>query len=140
MTALLWIAGCSASVAALLVAEYRDARLGIWLAKPLAACCYIGLALQQRAFDSSYGMWVLAALVLSWWGDVLLIPRNARSIFRAGVLCFLAGHLAFAIAFTLRGVAIEASAIAAPIAILVGITVLRWLRPTVPDDMRIAGL
>ena len=136
MTASAWAATCAVSVAALLAAEYRGARLGIWLAKPLAACCYIGLALQQGALGSTYGVWVLVALCLSWWGDVLLIPRNAPRIFQAGVLCFLAGHLAYVAAFLVRGVSLAAASVAAPAIFLAGYLVLRWLRPMIPDDMR----
>lgn len=132
-----WISTCAVAVVALLAAEYRHVRAGIWLAKPLAAFCYLGLALQGGALDSTYGIWVLGALLASWWGDVLLIPRSEK-IFRVGVVCFLIGHLGFAVAFYLRGVSLGASAIAAPIAIVVALMVLRWLRPTVPDDMRIA--
>jgi hypothetical protein len=50
-----------AAVAALLVAEYREARLGIWIAKPLASAGFIGTALAAGALDSSYGLWVLLA-------------------------------------------------------------------------------
>jgi uncharacterized membrane protein YhhN len=140
VTAGAWVAGCLVCVAVLLACEYREVRFGIWLAKPLAACCYIGLALQQGALDSSYGVWVLVALSMSWWGDVLLIPRDAPRIFQTGVLCFLAGHLGFAAAFGLRGVSLAASASAAPLALLAAVVVLRWLRPKVPPDMRAAVL
>jgi uncharacterized membrane protein YhhN len=137
LSALAWIATCTVLVGALLIAEWREARLGIWLAKPLAACCYIGLALQQGALDSSYGVWVLAALLGSWWGDVLLIPRNAPGVFRAGVLCFLLGHLGFVVAFCTRGLSIGASALAAPLVGVAAVLILRWLNPKVSDDMRI---
>ena len=137
MTAAGWIAACSLCVAALLVAEYRELRAGIWLAKPLAAACFIGLALQQGALDSSYGVCVLAALLASWWGDVLLIPNDSPSSFRAGLLCFLIGHVGFVAAFALRGVSLGATLIAAPIVALAAFGVLRWLRPQVPDEMRI---
>ena len=137
MSAAGWVAACAVCVAALLAAEYRELRAGVWLAKPLAACCFVGLALQQGALDSSYGICVLAALVASWWGDVLLIPNDSPRSFRAGLLCFLTGHLGFVVAFLLRGVSPTATLIAAPLVGLAGFAVLRWLRPQVPDEMQI---
>lgn len=136
MSALAWTATCALSVAALLAAEYRGARVGIALAKPLAACCYIGLALQQGALASTYGLCVLVALCLSWWGDVLLIPRDAPRSFQAGLFCFLTGHLAYVAAFAVRGVSIAALSVAAPVVFLAAYAVLRWLREKIPRDMR----
>jgi uncharacterized membrane protein YhhN len=140
MSAAAWVVVCALCVAALLAAEYRAWRPGVWLAKPLAACCFIGLALQQGALDSSYGICVLAALVACWWGDVLLIPNDAPRSFLAGLVCFLTGHLGFVVAFLVRGVSPAATLVAAPLIGLGGFAILRWLRPHVPKDMQIPVL
>lgn len=124
------------AVAALLVAEHRDSRLGVAVAKPLASLGFVGAALASGALESAYGRLVLAALVLSLLGDVLLVPRERPRIFRAGVLSFLLAHLAFAVAFLVRRpdpgvVALAALVAAAPVA-----GVWRWLGPRVGRELR----
>ncbi len=128
------------AVAGLLVAEHRDSRAGIWLAKPLASTGFLAVAVAAGALDGSgsaarYGTWVLTALVLSWWGDVFLIPQNRPSVFRAGILSFLLGHVAFAVAFAGRGFDVLAAGAAVLLLIVPVYFVVRWLRPHVPRDM-----
>jgi len=125
------------AVIALLVAEYRDWRPGVWVAKPLAGAGFIGAALAAAALDSGYGRWILAALVLSWFGDVFLIPRRAPRVFQAGILSFLLGHVAFTAAFVVRGLDLRMALLTALIALVTGLLAARWLRPHVPAQMRI---
>jgi len=129
---------CLVATAALLVAQHRDSMLGIWIAKPLAATAYIGAALALGALDTLYGCAVLTALVLSWFGDVFLIPREAPRSFKAGVLSFLLAHVAFALAFALRGLDWLVVAVAAVAAAAVAVALLRWLRPHLPRDLTVA--
>jgi uncharacterized membrane protein YhhN len=129
---------CLVATAALLVAQRRDWLLGIWIAKPLAASAYIGAALALGALDTAYGRVVLAALMLSWFGDVFLIPRGAPRSFKAGVLSFLLAHVAFALAFALRGLDWLVVAVAALVAAAVAAALLRWLRPHLPRDLAAA--
>jgi uncharacterized membrane protein YhhN len=133
-----WVILTLAALAALLLAEYREHFPGIAIAKPLAATGYIAVALCAGALDSAYGLCVLAGLVLSWFGDVFLIPKGSPKIFQAGVLAFLLGHVAYAVGFTVRGLAplvcLGVAAAVLPVAALV----LRWLRPRVPDDMQVS--
>jgi uncharacterized membrane protein YhhN len=123
------------AVAGLLLAEYRDSRPGVWLAKPLASTGFVAVALVAGALGSDYGRWVLAALLLCWLGDVLLIPRGAPRCFRAGLFSFLLGHLAFAGAFVARGLDGLTTVGVAGAAAAVAWLVLRWLRPHLPRDM-----
>lgn len=134
-----WMALTAVSVAGLLVAEYRDWRVGVWIAKPLASTAFIATALAAGATSSSFGRLILAGLVLSWFGDVLLIPRQRPKIFLAGVASFLLGHVAFAIAFLARGVAPAWFVGAAVLVIAALVIVVRWLAPHLPDDMRAAA-
>jgi uncharacterized membrane protein YhhN len=124
-------------VVALLVSEFRESRVGVWIAKPLASTGFVALALANHASATAYGRWVLAALCLCWLGDVLLIPRERPVCFQAGILSFLLGHAAFAWAFAplneSLGVAVAAAIVLAPTALLV----LRWLQPHVPADFRL---
>lgn len=124
------------AVSALLVAESRGSRAGVWIAKPLASLGFIGAGLAAGALDSEYGRWVLAALVLSLGGDVLLIPRDAPRIFRAGVLSFLLGHVAFTVAFAVHGLDLPVLLPAAAWSLIPIYIVARWLGPHVTADLR----
>lgn len=125
----------AACVAALLAAEYRASRAGVWLAKPAAATCFVAAALAWGALDSEYGSIVLAGLVLSLCGDVLLIPHERARVFQAGVAAFGLGHVAYLAAFALRFESFPRAALAAVIATLVLARVLPWLRPHLPAEM-----
>ncbi len=130
------VALCGASVAGLLAAEWRDSRLGVWIAKPLAAACFLWAALAWGALDTGYGRTVLVALLLCAAGDVLLIPRERPALFQLGILAFLLGHVGFALAFAWAGVAPTALAMAAMPLAAFALGTLRWLGPHVPDDFR----
>lgn len=131
------IAVCVAAVAALLVAEQRESQAGKWVTKPVASAAFIAVAVVSGAFDSDYGRSILLGLALCLLGDVLLIPAGRPAVFRAGVFAFLAGHVAFAAAFLTqpRSLPWLAAAAAALAVALWG--VWRWLRPSLPPDMRV---
>src|SRR5437016_4142120 len=76
------------ALAALLWADARGWRAGVWLAKPIASTVFVAAALAHGALASNYGQAVLLALVLSWFGDVLLIP-SGTGFLRAGLAAFL---------------------------------------------------
>lgn len=126
---------CAVAVAALLLAERRGSRAGVWLAKPSASLAFVWVALASGATGSPYGTWLLAGLLLCLAGDLLLIPVERPAVFRAGILAFLLGHVAFAGAFLTRPLSwlgMLGSGL-----ILFGLlrTVLRWLRPRLAADM-----
>jgi uncharacterized membrane protein YhhN len=123
------------AVAALLVAEFREVRAGVWVAKPLASSGFIAASLASGAFASAYGRSVFLALLLCWLGDLLLIPR-ARAAFLAGLVSFLLGHLAFAFAFVRRGIAPGYFALALGAALAAGQVFLRYARPHIPAALR----
>jgi uncharacterized membrane protein YhhN len=123
------------SVALLLVAARRGSRLGQWLCKPLASTAFIAAAVAHGAHRTPHGAAVLAGLAFSWCGDVLLLSREKR-VFLAGLVAFLLGHVAYAVAFLRRGVSPTAAlvgllAMALPLAL-----VARWLLPSVERPMR----
>lgn len=119
----------------LLASERRGSMVGIGLTKPLAAAVYVWIAMELGATDSPYGRWVLLALALCWCGDVLLIPRDRPAVFRAGVLAFLLGHVAYVLAFLERGIEPFALGAAAVVFTLPAIAVLRWLAGRVPGAL-----
>ena len=131
-------AGCLLTVVCLvllLIAERQESRAGVWIAKPLASVGFLWAGFAAGALDTSYGRWVMAALVLSFWGDVLLIPA-ARASFLAGLVSFLLGHLAFAGAFAVRGLSWAWVGAAALAVVPAAALALRWLRPHVEAGMR----
>lgn len=126
---------CALAVAGLLWAERRGSRPGIWLTKPVASLTFVWAGLAGGALASTYGQLILLGLVLSLLGDVLLIPHERPTVFRAGVFAFLAGHVAYSAAFltqSLDGFGLAGGAIL--LAVVVG-GVLRWLASSLPADM-----
>lgn len=123
-------------LAALLAAEVRDMPRMRWVAKPLASAAFVALALELGAWQSTYGRWVLAALVLSWLGDVLLLP-NARTAFAAGIGAFLLAHVAYIGAFAQLELAPLVMGGMALVLLPVTWRVWRWLRPRVPAKLRV---
>jgi uncharacterized membrane protein YhhN len=131
------VVATGAAVCGLLWADRRESRPGVWLLKPLASTGFLAVAVLVGALDSLYGQLVLAALVASWLGDVLLIPRGARAWFTAGLASFLLGHLLFGVAFVVLGV--DGRFL---IAALLGATIasglaLRWLWRHLEAGMRL---
>jgi uncharacterized membrane protein YhhN len=126
---------CSVAVAGLLWAEWRGSRTGLWLAKPIASLAFIWAGLQAGALDSSYGQLILLGLGLCLLGDLLLIPLERPAVFRAGVFAFLAGHVAYSAAFLTRPIDLLGLAVGVVLlAVALGL-VLRWLAPSLPQDM-----
>jgi uncharacterized membrane protein YhhN len=105
-------------------ADARGAALARALGKIAASAAFIVLAL-SRGVDTAFDRLVLAGLVLSAAGDVLLLSARSQA-FLAGLVAFLLAHLAYAAAFApvARPSAMLAIAIAAA-----GVLVLRWLWP-----------
>jgi uncharacterized membrane protein YhhN len=136
-----WIACLVTAVAVLglLVGEYRKSQLRKWICKPIASAGFVAAALANNAHTTRYGQAVLAALLLSFLGDILLIPKS-KKIFQAGILAFLLGHVAFCYAFVVHGV--HTMSFGGTIAVLVIVAALvgRWLLRHVTGGMRIPVL
>jgi uncharacterized membrane protein YhhN len=122
--------------AALLLAERSGWQTGVWIAKPLASAGFVGVALAGGALQSSYGTWLLLGLILAWLGDVLLIPRGARATFLAGLVSFLLAHVAYAIAFAVRGLDLVTCLVAFVAVLPASLLALRSLLPHVPAPMQ----
>ncbi len=116
------------ALVALLGAEARAWRPGIWVAKPLASTGLITLALERGALAQRYGQLLLTALCFCWGGDVLLILRR-KGAFTAGLVSFLLGHALYLAAFCLVGVSPGAAVVAALVLVPLSLGVHRWLRP-----------
>ena len=126
---------CALAVSGLLVAEYRDSRVGLWLTKPIASAAFVWLGLVSGALDSGYGRLLLLSLALCLLGDVLLIPREQPKAFRAGLFAFLLGHVAYSAAFLSRPLAPGGLLAGAVVLGIVILAVLRWLGKSLPPEM-----
>jgi len=136
MMTVLPIVVCVVAVIGLLLAERSGSRSGIWLTKPVAAGAFIGSALSWGALETSYGRWLLLGLILCFGGDILLIPKNRRSWFRAGILSFLAGHLAYIAAFFHLPAGRMGLVVGALSAAALAWFVMSWLGPKLPPGWR----
>lgn len=105
-----------------------------WLSKGAASACFVALGVISHAAAP-----MLAALVLAFAGDLLLVPRDAR-VFRVGIVGFLLAHVALGAAFVLRGERwLRVPAALVPL-ILAAVLVARALLPRVPRPLRGAVL
>ena len=114
-------------VVVLVWSETRETGIRI-AAKPLASLCFLVTAVAAGAFESDYGTWVFIALVLSAVGDVALLGSTS-STFLAGLVSFLLGHLAYVVAFAVRGLDVGWTVIGSLLMLVPLVAVLRWLLP-----------
>jgi len=88
-----------AATLALVWGEYRGPRALVYAAKPLATLLILALAFGAPAgADPGVARWILAGLLFSLAGDVLLMLPSDR--FAAGLASFLVAHLCYIAAFT----------------------------------------
>ena len=102
--------------------------------KALASTGFIGVAVAPGAIDTGYGRAVLIGLGLSWLGDVLL-ALPSRAAFLGGLAAFLLGHVAYVVAFGIRGLTPVPAAVAAGGVVVTAVVVWRWLRPRLDAAM-----
>jgi uncharacterized membrane protein YhhN len=78
-----------------------------YVAKPAVMVLLIGVAITLEPVDDAARIAIVVGLVCSLAGDVfLMLPGRqdgGRSLFVAGLTAFLAGHVAYIVAFELRG-------------------------------------
>lgn len=132
---LFWSVACGLLVAGVLWSKRTKRDALEWLFKPAAAACFLALAWTEGALATSFGTILFAGLVLAAGGDVLLIPKSKRA-FLAGLVSFLLGHVAYAIAFAVRGLDLAWTAGALVALAALAVPVLRWLWPHVESKMR----
>lgn len=125
------------AVAALMASDWHQFRPGRFIAKPVAALCFLWLAWILGAADTQYGQWLFAGLVCCLLGDLFLMPDNEMS-FLAGLVSFLLGHLLYAVAFVHQGSSLSGAAYSAVPALLLMVVALRWMWPHLQGPMRAA--
>lgn len=122
----LLVSACLAGAVGYVIAAWRKMRVLAAAAKVLASTSFIVLALAGGAGASPYGRMILAALALSWIGDVLLLSRQSASLL-AGIAAFLLAHIVFAAAFATSGIDVTAFIVAVVAAAAAAAIILKWL-------------
>ncbi|MGB5209873.1 MAG: lysoplasmalogenase [Gammaproteobacteria bacterium] len=80
-----------------IIADYRHAWRLTYVLKPLTMVCFVLIAALVVPADAVYRNGVVAALLLSLAGDIMLMLRPAR--FVAGLIFFLLAHLLYIASF-----------------------------------------
>jgi uncharacterized membrane protein YhhN len=112
----------------LLFFERRESLKGKLLVKPLLSALFVATAVAAAPHMSLYALAVVIGLVLCLIGDVCLVfPRPG--VFRAGLVAFLMGHLAYGAAFALTATPNWGLWITAAVALPVGSMVFQRLQP-----------
>jgi uncharacterized membrane protein YhhN len=122
------VAACALFVSGLLVAEHREAGVARAVCKLGASSAFVAFALSLGAATTTYGAFVLAALLLSWLGDALLLS-SAERVFLSGLAAFLLAHVSYTAAFWVSG---PPALVVLPALLCfgaVGLLTLRWLWP-----------
>ena len=70
----------------------------------------------------------IVALVLSFVGDVALVPKGHKRIFQLGLGAFLLAHIVYIPAFAVRGIDVVVTALVAAVMLVPVALVLRWLK------------
>ena len=128
---------CAAFAIALVIAEWRDWQVGRVVFKIAASTVFVLLALIAGASSTGYGRMLLAALLFSWFGDVLLLSKQNK-MFLAGIAAFLLAHIAFALAFVSLPLSFRGVAIGLIVMTAVGTAILYWLRSSLSGVFRFA--
>jgi uncharacterized membrane protein YhhN len=98
--AALLVTAAAALAALLWFGERRGVASVQWPLKALASGLFLAVAwLQEPA--SAYDRWIVAGLVLSFAGDLALVPRERRW-FVAGLVAFLLAHVAYTAGFAVK--------------------------------------
>ncbi len=132
---MIWILLTAGATAAMLVADRSANKRAIRLYKPLASAGFVGLAWSASPLDNPYGTAILAALVLSFVGDVCLLGSRAKW-FLAGLVAFACAHVGYVVAFTRFEPSLFRTALYAAALLLPALVIRRWLLPHVERAMR----
>lgn len=128
---------CFAGAILYIVASSKAARPTAVIAKVAASTAFVILALIQGATITTYGRAILAALILSWIGDVMLLSRKIP-FFLTGITAFFAAHIAFSAAFAVKTVNMTALAVGLIVTGLLAALVFRWLLKYLEGPFRVA--
>jgi len=110
--------------------------------RKISKCCLMPALLVFYFFGAERILFpVIAALILSWAGDIFLIYKEKQIFFKLGLAAFLVSHIFYIIAFLgLAGnVNIMALIISAAVAVPLGIAILKLLDAKAPMKVPVAA-
>ncbi|MGE0785187.1 MAG: lysoplasmalogenase [Sandaracinaceae bacterium] len=131
-----FVVAMAVAVGILLFASKTERKWLERIAKPTAAAIFLAAALASGALGTAYGIALFVGLCFAALGDVLLLSED-KKMFLAGLVVFLIGHLGYAIAFAMRGVATSWMLLSVPALGVAIVPILRWLWPHVDAKMRL---
>lgn len=118
----------------LVLGERTGSRRAKWVFKPATSALFLLAAFLQDPREP-YDWLVVAALLLSAVGDVALIPASRRW-FLAGLVAFLLGHVAYALAFWSRPEPWIFRPLAVAAVAAASLATYAWLRPHLGPMLR----
>ena len=130
----LLIAALAIACVLLVLFQLTGIGTGVIASKLIASTLFVAIALQSGALQSTYGRVILVALIFSWFGDMFLLGTT-QEYFLAGLASFLLGHVAYVVAFSVRGLNARWSVSALLPVAVISILVSLWLAPHLPDSM-----
>jgi len=128
----------SLTLVSLVITLYADKRGDLRLrriGKPLASTGFLGVGVAAGALDSAFGVAIFVGLCLGFVGDVMLMWRDRRC-FTIGLFAFLLGHIAYCVAFAIRGVDLTWLVAVGGVFLILDGVLLRWLWPHVERPLR----
>jgi uncharacterized membrane protein YhhN len=136
VTITLLLAAITIAAVLLLLRAIRDSSPLQRLYKMIAATGFVSVAVEVGATDSDFGRVMLVGFVLSWIGDLMLTYHSSQA-FIGGLGAFLLAHVAFAVAFSVRGLDSSGPVVIVAIAVAsAAIVVIRRLVPFVGSSLR----
>jgi uncharacterized membrane protein YhhN len=132
------------SLCGLLYAEWQGSLPLRWIFKPLTSLLFVLTGIWM-AFGSGggnaqgYTPWILFGLILGALGDVLLIPKDRKVWFLAGVAAFFLGHITYVIAFTHLNSPLDLDIPLIAAVVIVGMMMFFGLRPYLGDMLPVVA-
>ena len=110
--------------------------------RKISKCCLMPALLVFYLFGAGQIFFpVIAAIIFSWAGDILLINKDKQAFFKLGLAAFLVSHIFYIIAFlTLSGrINVLALVVSVVIAVPVTVAILKLLNAQAPMKIPVAA-
>lgn len=125
------------AAAVLVVTRWHGRHTAAAIAKVVASCGFLATAYAAGALTAgAYGFWIVAGLVLGWFGDVFLLARSSKRLFLMGLVSFLLGHVAYIIAMLAIGAPVPVAALWLLILLPIGVLFYRNVGSGVRESLR----